>query len=548
VELTYIQLLDYENGKADIILKNNISLFQTIPVLEQSLQVDITSDREIMELQLLSHTPDVNQNNVHSANLHYLSQNQFAGTDYHLQYSMDYEHPGTQYMSTFRDSVPDNGGRGFFAFFAEPDPTEANASMRKIYSIVIDCSGSMEGENKLVQAQQASDYIVDHLNPGDYFNIIGFNTQINSLWNEPRPINAENAELAHTFINSLVPINNTNMSLVFTNAINQFGVSADSIANIIIFMTDGMPTEGITDPADLSAYVDNLVVQTETDIFLFSFGIGDNVNEDLLNMLSENNQGTAIFVGADEIYSAVTNFYYSACNPLLVNPHFGFIEPDALNEVYPITMTNLYLGRQNLICGRYSTPQTVQFIFSGFSFNQAIAYNYQIELSGTDLTEYDFLPQLWARNKIESLLMQYYACTPDTPEANALWQQITQMSSMFKVQAIYEGTGMMDAQDEHNQTPAYEIKLLGNYPNPFSPSTAISFKTGHALANPVELRIYNCKGQLVRILARFAKTTGTYELVWDGKNKQGKQMAEGIYFYTLSHGNTVNAGKMTLLN
>ena len=84
-----------------------------------------------------------------------------------------------------------------------------------------------------------------------------------------------------------------------------------------------------------------------------------------------------------------------------------------------------------------------------------------------------------------------------------------------------------------------ETTLLANYPNPFNPETWIPYQ----LAEPAEvtLTIYAVDGRVVRTLALGHQPAGMYHskshaAYWDGRNEQGKHVASGVYFYTLSAG------------
>ncbi|HRY84674.1 MAG TPA: FlgD immunoglobulin-like domain containing protein, partial [Candidatus Cloacimonadota bacterium] len=82
-----------------------------------------------------------------------------------------------------------------------------------------------------------------------------------------------------------------------------------------------------------------------------------------------------------------------------------------------------------------------------------------------------------------------------------------------------------------NVAPGIQTALLGNYPNPFKSSTAISYK----LATPgeVSIDIFNSRGQLVRTLENESKAVGDYQVNWDGKDNNGIRSANGIYFYKM---------------
>ncbi len=84
--------------------------------------------------------------------------------------------------------------------------------------------------------------------------------------------------------------------------------------------------------------------------------------------------------------------------------------------------------------------------------------------------------------------------------------------------------------------------LLGNYPNPFNPSTEISFSLG--MAADVRLEVYNIVGQLVTTLVNEHLEAGTHSVTWSAT---ATQTASGVYFYRLSADDFSETRKMLLL-
>ena len=72
---------------------------------------------------------------------------------------------------------------------------------------------------------------------------------------------------------------------------------------------------------------------------------------------------------------------------------------------------------------------------------------------------------------------------------------------------------------------------VGNYPNPFNPSTTIRYTLPEA--SNVRLIIYNILGQQVRTLVNTAQSRGIYSVQWDGRDAYGRQAATGVYIYRL---------------
>ncbi|RMG68406.1 MAG: hypothetical protein D6715_02350 [Calditrichaeota bacterium] len=84
------------------------------------------------------------------------------------------------------------------------------------------------------------------------------------------------------------------------------------------------------------------------------------------------------------------------------------------------------------------------------------------------------------------------------------------------------------------QTPR-NFALLGNYPNPFNPTTQIKFRVGGENGGPaaVQINIYDVFGRLVRRLVQENLPAGEYTRTWDGRNDFGEAVSSGLYFYEL---------------
>jgi len=89
------------------------------------------------------------------------------------------------------------------------------------------------------------------------------------------------------------------------------------------------------------------------------------------------------------------------------------------------------------------------------------------------------------------------------------------------------------------------VVLDENYPNPFNPTTQISY----SLPNDayVQLDIFNIRGQKVKTLVDQRQTAGVHDIVWDGTDNTGRSVSSGIYFYRLQAADIVITKKMMLL-
>ncbi len=91
------------------------------------------------------------------------------------------------------------------------------------------------------------------------------------------------------------------------------------------------------------------------------------------------------------------------------------------------------------------------------------------------------------------------------------------------------------------------LKVVGNSPNPFNPSTVISFLVPVGASDEFSLNVYDPRGRLVRRLESGAPTPGLHTVVWDGRDDNGESAGSGVYLYRVVLGAEKSTGKMTLL-
>lgn len=89
------------------------------------------------------------------------------------------------------------------------------------------------------------------------------------------------------------------------------------------------------------------------------------------------------------------------------------------------------------------------------------------------------------------------------------------------------------------------FELFSNYPNPFNPSTTMSYYLPKAAQ--VKLSVYNLLGQKIETLVNKKQPAGKHFINWDGKNYAGQAVSSGLYIYRVEAGNISRSEKMVLL-
>ncbi len=129
-----------------------------------------------------------------------------------------------------------------------------------------------------------------------------------------------------------------------------------------------------------------------------------------------------------------------------------------------------------------------------------------------------------------------------------------QFRFLFGSDAYVTGEGWyiddVRVESEYVDTPddvvaAPSLSLEANHPNPFNPSTTITFSLPSA--QNVELAIYNLKGQRVKSLVKSPLTPGKHRYIWDGKDEEGRSVSSGVYLYILRSEDKAISRKMMLM-
>jgi Ca-activated chloride channel family protein len=393
VQISYTQLLSQEAGLVHFLYPLNTEKFSPTPLQEVSISVDVSSQTAIKAVYSPSHEVDIDRISETHVAASYEENDVTPSTDFELFYSLSTEDIGAS-VTTYRQGEED----GFFLLLVAPKadfrPQEVVA---KDVMLVLDVSGSMEGE-KLEQAKEALRFVLERLNPDDRFNILSFNDTIDTYAETLQ--SAGRADEAEEFVDDLEADSGTNINEALLEALRQL---PGERPELVIFLTDGQPTVGIQDP---DVIVGNVSDAVSSSTRMFVFGVGDDVNTDLLDTLAQENRGVSQYVRPDEdVAAAVSSFYEKVSTPVLtdIELDFGDIE---VTDVYPEPLPDLFAGTQLVVVGRYEGEGTVTLRLTGTVNGQVQTLSYDGQEFPQRATEMDFLPRLWATRKIGYLLKE----------------------------------------------------------------------------------------------------------------------------------------------
>ncbi len=122
--------------------------------------------------------------------------------------------------------------------------------------------------------------------------------------------------------------------------------------------------------------------------------------------------------------------------------------------------------------------------------------------------------------------------------------QIQIYSGFNHLAILDEETSVLESLNEH-RIKSDEFLLCQNFPNPFNPSTTISYHLPKEAR--VVIKIYKSLGQEVCTLVEHVQTAGEKSVIWNGLNAAGERVSSGMYICRIQAGSQTKSMKMLLM-
>ena len=395
VQLSYSEVIPERNAVRKYVYPLNTEKFSTRPLEVVSVRVEIVSAEPIKSVYSPSHTIDVQKSDDHHVTVVYADEGITPKTDFVLYYSVSRDDVGMDLL-TYRQP----GEAGFYMLLAAPRVAVAETeAARKRVSLVLDRSGSMAGD-KMTQAREALKFVLRNLNPQDEFNVFDYSTLVAQFIPGMSQVTAETISAAIGYVDGLMPQGGTNIHEALLAAL--LPLADDGSLNMVLFLTDGLATIGVTDNEGI---LNEVKARNGTGARIFAFGVGYDVNTHLLDRLGTENRGTSAYVKpGEDIEAEVSAFYAQVSHPVLsgLALDFGGV---TVRDVYPGTLPDLFKGSQIVQLGRYDGSGVTTVTLTGTANGASLAFPREVTFHEAAET-HDFLPRLWATRKIGFLLDQ----------------------------------------------------------------------------------------------------------------------------------------------
>jgi len=284
---------------------------------------------------------------------------------------------------------------GYFSLLFAP-VIELDESVARDVVLVLDRSGSMEGD-KMAQAIDAAEYVLDNLGADDRFAVVDFSRYIRWFEDDLRP--ASDAAAGIDYVHDLAAGGNTNIAGALERGLEYLDGERPGT---VVFLTDGLATVGIEE-ADGILEVAERAAPERTQ--LFAFGVGYDVDTVLLDALASEFAGSSHYVTPEErIDIEVARLWEKVSTPVLSDVEI-VIDGVDIWDLAPAEIPGIFAGNQTLLSGRYDGAGEGTVTVTGNSASGPETFVYDVLFPERDEDD-PTVAQMWAQRRVADLLTE----------------------------------------------------------------------------------------------------------------------------------------------
>lgn len=417
--------------------------FSQQPLENVSISIDLKSKQALKNIYSPSHEISVQRLSDHEARVSWEASKITPDTNFDLYYSTSDDAIGASLL-TYQEPGED----GYFLLLASPKVKwDQEKTLPKDMTFVVDTSGSMSG-SKIEQARKALVYTLQQLEAQDHFQLLPFSDAVRPFSERPLKANRTEIQRAVSFSRTLPATGGTDINSALLQALQR--QKRDGGVPMILFLTDGDPTVGVT---DFQQILKNVQAANAKRARLFVFGVGYDVNIPFLDTLAQQNHGAAEYVRPEEnIEVKVSHLVSQISHPILSGLKLSYGSMPT-SDILPQELPDFFKGSQLMIVGRYKGSGNRTLTLKGQIDGQERQYTFPQQFFAPGHTEHGYLPRLWATRKIGYLLDQIRL----QGQNKELLEEVVRLSKKYGIITEYTSFLVRDDVDVRRQATSAPI-------------------------------------------------------------------------------------------
>ncbi|XP_057681954.1 inter-alpha-trypsin inhibitor heavy chain H3-like isoform X3 [Corythoichthys intestinalis] len=312
---------------------------------------------------------------------------------------------------------------------------------------LIDKSGSMHGK-KIEQTRTALIHILNDLAEDDFFGLITFDHSLAYWKRELVQANSQNVDQAKQFAQNIMDRGGTNINDALLDGSRMLNDNPrKGSASILILLTDGDPTSGVTKPEQIQS---NVMEAIQDKFPLYCLGFGFDVNFKFLEKLSLQNNGIARRIYADsDADLQLKGFYDEVANPLLTDVTMIY---DGGANLTQTNFSQYYSGSEIVVAGQITDNNIDTFSPRVVAISRNVSIVFSEEKGTTELTDDSNIQRVWAYLTVKQLLQKELQLSGaekeklknETLRLSLKYNFVTPLTSMVVTKPTKETTEVLD--------------------------------------------------------------------------------------------------------
>ena len=510
VQITYTEILPFVLGRTEYKHLLRTTGVSPKPLEQMSMEINVRGSGAFEFIESPTHpfgaSHTMQQINEREYRVVIGDENYTANRDYELRMrsKRDGVEMGTlTYVPTEADSF---GVNPFYLSWVIP-PDSGASPLPKSVTFVADVSSSMEG-SRMEQLREAMHLFIDQLSEGDQFNILTFSTGVTAFKQDFAVVGTDVIDEAREFVDSRTALGLTNIGEAFRLGL---GMNYDpSTANVMIFLTDGEPSWGMTNKTEI---LDSVRSWNEQDVRIYPITIGTESSVALMRDIAKETGGFLTEVAdGDSIQVKVEDLLTRISMPNLTDLELDYEGLRRL-DVHPRVLPNVPVGGRVIETGRYETGGWYEVTLAGNVQDRPFSVSRDVFFSNPDRNN-RAVARLWAQAKIKTLLEEIDRVGEQKELVDAVIDLSIRFNILTRYTALYADP---DDEDQATSVPGTDRPIesisLHIAPHPATSDSRVTLSLGSDLiGKPVVVELYNSMGQLIAVLFNGVPHSGIVEL------------------------------------
>ncbi len=396
VKLTYSEALKGDSGVVEYKYGLATAKYSRTPLSEARVLVKVKSNVALKSVLSPSHPVDIARPDDHHATVAWEASNVAPDRDFQLYIAAQ---DGEFGMNLVAQRA--TGEDGYFMMLLAPRVVPKAEAMRRDVCFVVDCSMSMADEDRMAQAKKALKAGLQTLNPGDRFNIIRFSTEVSRWQSELVEVSEAALKDASAYVDMMKARGATNISEALDAALGM-APGDPKRPFMVLFMTDGAPTIGETEPDKILALAK---AKNTGNARVFTLGVGFDLDVRLLDKLADENHGLRQYVTPTEsLETRMAAYYEKFSAPVLTDADLKIDGAGVeIYDIYPKRLSDVFKGQQIAVYGRFKEAGQRKVRLTGMVDGEPKEYAWTADFPAANET-HDSVPRLWAVSKVGHLM------------------------------------------------------------------------------------------------------------------------------------------------